>query len=214
MHTSTRSPSDTGPLIIVENSGPLRVHADLGGVTGIRYAGRALARDVQDDATARAALLAKSGAILCMEGAAWVYGGVDAGPFPPEAEHAAPPGQRDDSLPRALRLAPGDVAWLGATALTTPMRTALDIGRLLPRDRAVYWLLVLAQAGAPLTDWARYARRRRRGGFWAQAAQALEQAADFYADARGGRGPGVGHSMIITNRRRLTPPMLASGPSP
>lgn len=164
------------PLVVLGDAGPLRIHADLGELAAVRVGGRALARDVAEDRAARAALLAREGAVLCLAGAAWVHGGPGAGPRPPRPEHTGAPWLRNDSLSRHLVLETTEITRLGGCLLTTPARTALDVARFLEHDEAVYWLLVLAEAGHPIETWHRDRRMRRRGGAWPQAERAFRAA--------------------------------------
>lgn len=114
---------------------------------------------------ARAALLGRAGAVLCLHGAAWVHAGAHGPDVPPPPEHAPLPGRRRDALPRQLRLRPADVARLGAVAVTAPERTALDLARLTDEAEAVRWIAPMVRAGIDLWPLARRcARHPRRPG--------------------------------------------------
>lgn len=111
-----------------------------------------------DDLATRAAALARVlplGGVVCRRSAAWLYG-VDA--LEPGREHALPP--LDAAVPTGrgpLRragvrgvvepLREAEVAMVGGIPVTTPLRTALDLARWLPRRTALACLDALLHQG-------------------------------------------------------------------
>ncbi len=119
------------------------------------------------------ALVLPEGAVATDRTAAWLHG-VDA--LRP-ADHMVPPPLDIDRLPGGTRvrkkgvdggqrtLAPADVEDVHGVAVTTPLRTALDLGRLTPRDQAIAALDGLLRLGRfshqeLLADVERFAGRR------------------------------------------------------
>ena len=171
---STALAHSPAALRLYRHTGALRLHGGPSFGVLVRAAGADLAADVVADPAARAALLGRDRAVLCLRGAAWVHAGRHAPGSPPQPEHAPLPGRRRDALPRQLRLRPDDVVHLGPVPVTTPVRTALDLARLVGEDDALRWLVALARAGldlealagacaAPRGPGARVHDRRRRG---------------------------------------------------
>lgn len=79
-------------------------------------------------------------AAAALHGARWVD---DATPIEMIAEHTRP---RPGVIIREERIAADEITWIGELPVTSLARTALDIGRHLPRDRAVAHLDALAAA--------------------------------------------------------------------
>ncbi len=94
-------------------------------------------------------LVVPRGAVVVDRTAAWVHG-VDVshcGPEPLPAVEALTPASRGRQLGGRRRLGPGDVAIVDGVAVATPLRTALDLGRLLAPDRAQGVIDAMLRAG-------------------------------------------------------------------
>lgn len=190
-------------LRLYPESPSLRLHGAPFGVAA-RLGGICLAADVAVDPVARAALLGRSDAVLCLRGAAWVLAGRFAPVDPPVPEHAPLPGRRCDALARQLRLTPVEVLMVGPVAVTAPERTALDLARLLPEAEALGWLPLLAR-GTGL-DLAALARRFRdqANGPGARVAGVLARAAEGAAH-REPAPPSAGRAAPAGQTRSCSP---------
>ena len=124
-----------------------------GGLVRTLVADVLIASDLPVDRTIRAgagALLVPSGCgAVGFASAAWVLTGWWPGPEPPaRLELVVPPGRTRPPAGRALRirqvpLAGTDVMVLGTLAVTTPVRTAVDVARDLPAFQALAALRAL-----------------------------------------------------------------------
>lgn len=115
----------------------------------------AAAPDSIDLRAAAAALVMPDGSVVCDRTAAWIHGAELASP---ESRFRVPPLEvfRLAGHPRVRRpeckggtrtFAPDDLMEVGGVVVTTPLRTALDLGRLLQRDQALGAVDALLRAG-------------------------------------------------------------------
>jgi hypothetical protein len=117
-----------------------------------------VAAQVPDSQVLRSAalgLVVPAHAVVTDWSACWLHTGIDAPGAhlrPPSVTVFRPAGH--DRLRNGIcasgerTFAPGDVWQLGATQLTSPLRTAWDLGRLAPRDRAIGALDALLRHGS------------------------------------------------------------------
>ncbi|WP_341361181.1 hypothetical protein V5H98_08925 [Georgenia sp. M64] len=124
--------------------------------------GRAATLDLAGSAAARASSLAgrvPGGGAVCLGTAVWVHTGLS---HPGHLQVCPAPGAgRVGTV--ALTLVEDDVVVLESLTVTTPLRTACDIARLAPLDRAATGLLALRRTGLDLAEVsAALALQRRR----------------------------------------------------